>query len=141
MPNTDGQYFGNLDINGDVESNNIKLNGSVLTKTGGNLVLDGQIVGGSGTYILKNQSFSALEGYNYLIDTTNSPITVTLPLAPTGFKEITLRPVKRTWETNNVTVARNGKLIENSTNDLICDISAVTVLTFNEQGGWGVYGY
>lgn len=61
------------------------------------------------TYINSTSALST--GTSYLVDSTSSAFTVTLPTTPANNTVIQLSDARGTWGTNNVTVDRNGKNI------------------------------
>jgi hypothetical protein len=59
----------------------------------------------------KTASFTAVSGNGYFINTSSAAITVTLPASPSAGSIVSLSDYTNTWQTNNVTVARNGSKI------------------------------
>lgn len=92
----------------------------------------------------KTANYTAVAGDRIFADTSAGAFTVTLPAAPAQFDTIILTDLAESWPTNKLTVARNGKKIENAAEDLLCDVSAEIVLRYEgETRGWRVlaYGY
>jgi hypothetical protein len=81
-----------------------------------------------------------LSNNKYLSDTTSTALTATLPPLPQNGDSITIADGFGTWAVRNLTVRRNGKLINNLAEDLICDInSAKTELVYNNAtNSWRV---
>lgn len=75
---------------------------NIAVESGGSLA-DGASV--------KTAAFTAERNAVYLVDTNGGAITVTLPAYPVAGDKVELIDAQRTWDTNNVTVARNGQLI------------------------------
>jgi hypothetical protein len=61
---------------------------------------------------------TAFSGDRIFVDTSSQPVTVTLPAAPATGDEIRFVDVASTFDTNNLTVGRNGLKINNQTSDL-----------------------
>jgi len=79
---------------------------------------------------------SAREGY--FIDTTSFAHTVQLPASPTIGDEISIIDVAGTFDTNNLTVDRNGKPIQGSAADLTVSVerAGFTLVFYNDTQGW-----
>ena len=95
-------------------------------------------------WIEKTSSYTAVVGDRIFADTSAGAFTVTLPASPAVFDTIILTDISDRWPTNRLTVARNGKKIQNAAEDLLCDVSAEIVLRYEgETRGWRVlaYGY
>lgn len=58
----------------------------------------------------------------YMANTAGGAFTITLPTSPSGGDEIAFSDGTGTWDTANLTIARNGKTIMGSSTDLICNI-------------------
>jgi hypothetical protein len=95
-------------------------------------------------WVKKTASYTAVVGDRIFADTSAGAFTITLPAAPVQFDTIIFTDIAESWPTNRLTVARNGKKIENAAEDLLCDVSAEIVLRYEgETRGWRVlaYGY
>ena len=84
--------------------------------------------------------------YNALVNDriicTAGGFTITLPLAPTLNDTIQIIDATSVFATSNVTVARNGQLINALAEDLVLDVSG-TVVTLSYTGvtyGWIIIG-
>ena len=71
-----------------------------------------------GTWITKNAAYTAFSGDRIFVDTSSQAVTITLPAAPATGDEIRFVDVASSFDTNNLTVARNGLKINNQTSDL-----------------------
>jgi hypothetical protein len=72
----------------------------------------------------------------YIADTSGGAFTITLPSSPTAGDEIAFTDGTGTWDTANLTVARNGATIMGSASDLICNIKhAAFRLVYNGTAG------
>ena len=77
-------------------------------------------------------------GEGYFIDTTSFAHTAQLPASPTIGDEISFIDVAGTFDTNNLTVDRNGKPIQGSATDLTVAVerAAFTLVFYNDTQGW-----
>lgn len=95
-------------------------------------------------WVKKTANYTAVAGDRIFADTSAGALTVTLPAAPVQFDAVIITDIAESWPTSKLTVARNGKKIENAAEDLLCDVSAEIVLRYEgETRGWRVlaYGY
>jgi hypothetical protein len=101
-------------------------------------------VGGNGgntsvSYIFTTTPVTAINKQGVLADTSGGSFTVTLPASPlTGFQVI-VADAGANWGTNNLTVGRNGSTIGGLAENLICDISGVSVQFVYDGTTWEVY--
>ena len=81
---------------------------------------------------------AAAAGEGYFIDTTSFAHTAQLPASPTIGDEISFIDVAGTFDTNNLTVDRNGKPIQGSATDLTVAVerAAFTLVFYNDTQGW-----
>jgi len=81
------------------------------------------------------------DGQDIMADTSAGPYTITLPISPTIGTRIEVFDAQSTFATNNLTIARNGELIDGSATDLIANLdNAHMTLIFNGGAqGWSVY--
>jgi hypothetical protein len=63
----------------------------------------------------KTSGFTAVSGNGYFVNTTSAAITVTLPITPTAGDIVAIADYANTSATNNITVGRNGSLIDGET--------------------------
>ena len=80
----------------------------------------------------------ASAGEGYFIDTTSFAHTVQLPASPTIGDEISIIDVAGTFDTNNLTVDRNGKPIQGSAANLTVSVerAGFTLVFYNDTQGW-----
>ena len=80
----------------------------------------------------------ASAGEGYFINTTSFAHTLQLPASPTIGDEISIIDVAGTFDTNNLTVDRNGKPIQGSAADLTVSIerAAFTLVYADSTQGW-----
>jgi len=81
---------------------------------------------------------AAAAGEGYFIDTTSFAHTLQLPASPTIGDEISIIDVAGTFDTNNLTVDRNGKPIQGSAADLTVSVerAGFTLVFYNDTQGW-----
>lgn len=88
----------------------------------------GAQVGEPYTWSTQTGNYSAVVGDALLCDTSGGAFTVTLPLSPTVGNTVRICDSAGTFATYNLTVARNGQDINNLAEDMILDISDVSVM-------------
>jgi len=97
----------------------------------------------------KTASFTAVSGNGYFVNTTSGTVTVTLPATPSAGDIVGIKDYAGTFETNNVTVGRNGSLIDATASDAILSTNNLSVFFVYVDGtqGWkatqsdaGTYG-
>ncbi len=73
----------------------------------------------SGTdWVTKTGNYTAFPGDKIFVNTSSQVITITLPASPISGDEIRIIDLASTFDTNNLTVARNGNKINGATTDL-----------------------
>lgn len=81
--------------------------------------------------------FTAVAGNIYPCDTTSAGFTATLPAGPSQGDRVGFTDVGGTWNSNNLTIGRNGQTIIGDASDLVCNVQhAVVVLAFDTTRGW-----
>ena len=87
---------------------------------------------------VQTSSFNAVAGTGYFVNTTSAAITSTLPASPTIGQSISFIDYAGTFDTNNLTVARNGGKIQGLSEDLTVSIerAAFTLLYVDSTQGW-----
>jgi len=86
---------------------------------------------------IETANFNALTGRHYLVSTTANAITMTLPASPVFGDKIYITDWNGTFFTNNLTLARNGKLIYGAAQDCQLDISRWSAaLMYTALAGW-----
>jgi len=123
--------------NGNTTTKNItvgSLNATNITVTGEAIGFESRMVWQPG----KTSNFDAIVGNGYFVDTTSGPITATLPASPTRGQQISFIDVAGTFDTNNLTVVRNGNPIQRDNSDLIVSVkgAAFTLVYYNATLGW-----
>jgi hypothetical protein len=86
----------------------------------------------------KTSPFTAVSGDGFFVNTTSGAITVTLPASPSAGDIIALKDYANTWDTNNVTLCRNGSKINGicSNSTLSTESQSVTLIYVDGTKGW-----
>jgi hypothetical protein len=93
-------------------------------------------------WVKKTANYTAVTGDRIFADTSSGSFTITLPASPAQFDTIILTDIAQSWPTNKLTVAVNGKEINNAAEDLLCDVSAEIILRYEGATlGWRVFAY
>jgi len=73
-------------------------------------------------------------------DTSGGAFTLTLPLNPSNGDAVDIFDFSETFDTNNLTIARNGQRIESIEEDLICNVEGAyfTLIYTGATRGWQV---
>lgn len=118
--------------------------GSTATVTG-NLTVNGVISG----KINVNWISKTSADNNYVsmaedlisADTRNGAFTIKLPANPAKFDSVTFADHFKTWDTKNLTIDRNTKLIEGLAENLTCNVSGKQITLRYEEAtiGWRIY--
>ncbi len=73
------------------------------------------------------------------MDSTGGEFTITLPLTPSNATEIELVDVGGAAALNNITIERNGELINGSASNVVFDVDyARTILIYSSSLGWSL---
>ena len=116
--------------------------GNVLTSNGTTWASTAPAAGGITYTTTKTANYTAVSNDGVLTNTTAGAFTVTLPASPSNGAQVIVADAAGTWGTNNLTVGRNGNNIADLAQDLVCDISGVSVqFVYNSSGtpSWEVY--
>jgi len=116
--------------------------GNVLTSNGTTWASSAPAAGGIVYTVTKTTTYTAVANDGVLTNTTGGAFTVTLPASPANGDQVIIADAGGTWGTNNLTVGRNGNNIADVAQDLVCDISGVSVqFVYNTSGTatWEVY--
>lgn len=114
---------------------------NIKTVNGTSLLGSGNIDVITAEYQYKSTTVQLVSGGSYLLDSTAAPFTATLPSAPVKGETVSLADPAGTWETNNITVNRNGKSIVDPYGDaqaenLILDQSNLEITLYYDGTNW-----
>ena len=90
------------------------------------------------TFLRKTSNYTANVGDYLIADTTAGPFTITLPANPTTGDFVQIVD-GASWETYNLTVARNGETIEGNADDVTLDIGGVKVEFIYDSTTWELF--
>ena len=92
-------------------------------------------------YVTQSTSGNALPGHVYFINTTTGQVQMTLPASPSIGDTIRFFDAAKTFDTNNLVVARNGKTIMGDSSDLTVSVEGASFeLTFQgDTYGWRLF--
>ena len=134
LPNTsvtNAQLAGSI-ANAKLANNSITVNGTAVAL-------------GSSTSILAfawqsvvTSNTTMVSGRGYFVNTTSGAITMTLPASPSAGDYVAIKDYAATFQTNNLTIARNGSNIQgNAANSQIDTTRASVVLVYSDATkGW-----
>ena len=91
----------------------------------------------------KTTGFTAVNGSGYFCDTTSAAFTMTLPATPSAGDIVALKDYANTFDTNNLTIDRNGSNINGSADNAIISVQgqALTLIYIDATQGWSaIYG-
>jgi hypothetical protein len=110
---------------------------ALKTDGSGNLSF-GDVAGGESWQTVKTGNFNAVASEGYFINTTSAAITATLPGSPSLGDFITFIDYAGTFDTNNLTIARNGNPIQGAASDLTVSVerAAFTLVYVDGTQGW-----
>jgi hypothetical protein len=141
---TGGQYVG-LKAAGTVASSYTLVlptatgtaNQVIQTDGSGNLSF-ATVSGGAAWQAVQTSNFNVTAKEGYFVDTTSTAITATLPASPTLGDFVSIIDYAGTFDTNNLTIARNGKPIQGSATDLTVatERAGLTLVFTDNTQGW-----
>ena len=96
------------------------------------------VSGGAAWQAVQTGNFNATAKEGYFVNTTSGAITATLPSSPTLGDFISFIDYAGTFDTNNLTIARNGKPIQGSATDLTVatERAGLTLVFTDNTQGW-----
>jgi hypothetical protein len=111
--------------------------GQVLT-TDGTTASFGDISGGAAWQAVQTGNFNVAAGEGYFVNTTSGAITATLPASPSLGDFASFIDYAGTFDTENLTIARNGKNIQGAAADLTVNVerAGFTLVFVDDTQGW-----
>jgi len=87
---------------------------------------------------VQSSSFNAAAGNAYFVDTSTQAVTSTLPSSPSVGDEIRFLDIAGTFDTNNLTVSRNGNPIQRLTQNLTVSTESAgfSLVYSGASNGW-----
>jgi len=116
---------GNNIINENANTITIGKSGDTVTVASGATFVGGGIEWQSS--IVTGTTLSAVAGKGYWINTTSNACTVTLPASASVGDQLIFTDYARTWQTNNLTLNRNGLNYQGGTENPVYDTDGQTV--------------
>ena len=113
------------------------VNGQALTTNGSGTIQFSSVKSPFIEY--KNANFTVLAGQSVQIDTTNNIVTMTLPASPVQNDAIQVVDAGGNFQTNNLTVARNGETIMGVADDLVVDYNIASFGLVYNGTTWRVF--
>jgi hypothetical protein len=113
--------------------------GNVLTSNGTTWASSAPAAGGITYTTVKTANYTAVANDGVQTNTTAGAFTVTLPATPSNGNQVIVVDSFNTWGTNNLTIGRNGSTIEGVAQDLVCDITGVSVQCVYNGTTWDIF--
>ena len=95
--------------------------------------------GGGITYTAYTANATLTADQGAIADTSGGAFTLTLPASPSTGDQVVIVDGTDSFDTNNLTVARNGSTIEGLAEDLVCDLEGVSITFIYNGSTWSVY--
>ena len=87
---------------------------------------------------VKTSGFTAVSSNGYFCNTSGGAFTVTLPSSPSAGDVIAIADYANTFDTNKVTIGRNGSKIQGEAEDFLAEIEGLSITLIYVDGtqGW-----
>jgi hypothetical protein len=110
----------------------------VLQTNGSGVLSFATVAGGAAWQAVKTSGFTAVAKEGYFCNTTSSAFTATLPVSATIGDFISFIDYAGTFDTNNLTIARNGHNIQGVAEDLTVSVerAGLTLVYVDSTQGW-----
>jgi hypothetical protein len=110
----------------------------VLTTNGSGALAFATVSGGAAWQAVVTSSLTVVAKGGYFVNTSGGVITATLPAAPVLGDFISFIDYNGTFDTNNLTIARNGKNIQGVAEDLTVSVerAGLTLVFTDNTQGW-----
>jgi len=92
------------------------------------------------SFIIITGAYTAVAGNLIQADTSGAAFTVTLPATANIGDFIEIEDAKLTWNTNNLTIARNGLNINGGTTNYTASVvgNKISVVYISSSYGWSI---
>ena len=112
--------------------------GQILSTDGTTASFTDPAAGGASWQAVQTGNFNANVGEGYFVNTSSAAITATLPGSPVLGDFISFIDYAGTFDTNNLTIARNGKNIQGVGEDLTVSVerAGLTLVFVDDTQGW-----
>jgi hypothetical protein len=110
----------------------------VLTTNGSGTLSFADVAGGAAWQAVKTTNFNVAAGEGYFVNTSGGAITATLPASPSLGDFASFVDYAGTFDTENLTLARNGKNIQGAAADLTVNVerAGFTLVFVDDTQGW-----
>ena len=111
---------------------------TVLCRSNGTETVMTILEKGYATITDSNSPYAAVAGAQIFANTTANPIEIDLPSSPAVGDEITIIDTRGTFNSNNLTIDRNGQPINSGTSNLVLNTNgqAITLVYVDATRGW-----
>ena len=112
--------------------------GQILSTDGTTASFTDPAAGGASWQAVKTADFNVTAGEGYFVDTSGAARTATLPASPSLGDFASFIDYAGTFDTNNLTIARNGKNIQGVAEDLTVSVerAGLTLVFVDDTQGW-----
>jgi hypothetical protein len=113
---------------------------------GGNTLTDGYFAGivigpsANTSWIVEASAYTSAAGNMIQADTRGGAFTITLPATASVGDAILIQDATLAWNTNNLTIARNGLNINGGTSNYVASLagSKLTIVYISSSYGWSI---
>ena len=111
---------------------------TVLCRSNGTETVMTILEKGYATITDSNSPYAAVAGAQIFANTTANPIEIDLPSSPAVGDEITIIDTRGTFNSNNLTIDRNGQPINSGTSNIVLNTNgqAITLVYVDATRGW-----